>query len=115
MTFIIPSLSVKTEWLDGRHVVFGKIVDGMDVVKKVNDFWCLENFPAKVNVSIMLQFHGEKHPSASADGSIHTLTHIYTYNKPGYFDKVCSDTQRVQSIFHNSISILTLFNNLFIS
>ena len=45
----------------------------------------------------------------------HTHTYIYTYNTPGYFDKVWSDTQRVQSIFHNSISILTLFNNLFIS
>ena len=27
--------TVKTEWLDGRHVVFGSIVDGMDVIKKV--------------------------------------------------------------------------------
>ena len=39
--------TVKTPWLDGRHVVFGKVLEGMDVVKAVEAIGAQSGTPSK--------------------------------------------------------------------
>merc|ERR1712187_47048 len=39
--------TVKTQWLDGRHVVFGKVIDGMDVVQMVEAVGSSSGRPSK--------------------------------------------------------------------
>lgn len=38
---------VKTQWLDGRHVVFGKVVEGMDIVKQIEAAGTSNGTPTK--------------------------------------------------------------------
>ncbi|RXK39557.1 peptidyl-prolyl cis-trans isomerase A [Tremella mesenterica] len=47
--------TVKTPWLDGKHVVFGEVIKGEDLVKKVE---ALGSSSGKVNVKVEIAASG---------------------------------------------------------
>ena len=38
--------TVTTSWLDGHHVVFGKVLEGFDIVKKIEEQGSQKGTPA---------------------------------------------------------------------
>merc|ERR1719478_603599 len=64
--------TVKTSWLDGRHVVFGKILEGMDVVKTIEAVSSQSGKPSKtvtIKDSDELPMEEEAEADGSSDGS----------------------------------------------
>ena len=44
--------TVVTSWLDGKHVVFGEVVEGLDLVKKIESYGSQSGTPkAKVTIT----------------------------------------------------------------
>lgn len=48
--------TVTTSWLDGRHVVFGEVIDGMDIVYKIEAVGSASGAPSK---KVMIVKSGE--------------------------------------------------------
>merc|ERR1719426_681595 len=60
--------TVKTTWLDGRHVVFGKIVEGFEVVDKVEKLGSRSGTPSsKVTIADSGELPVEAEPSPAPD------------------------------------------------
>ena len=59
--------TVPTPWLDGKHVVFGSVVEGMDVVRRIESFGTASGQPA---AQIMIADCGQMRPrNPAATGS----------------------------------------------
>lgn len=46
-----------TSWLDGRHVVFGEVLEGYDIVDKIQNV--PKNYGDKPNVDVVIANSGE--------------------------------------------------------
>jgi len=58
--------TVKTAWLDGKHVVFGKVMEGQDLVKRIETLGSQSGTTSKV---IKISASGELKPEEAANNA----------------------------------------------
>lgn len=46
----------KTDWLDGKHVVFGSVVEGMDVVTRIE---AVGSYSGRTSKTVMIAASGQ--------------------------------------------------------
>jgi cyclophilin family peptidyl-prolyl cis-trans isomerase len=52
--------TVPCPWLDDKHVVFGRVIDGMDVVKKIESYGTSNGKPKKkITIENCGEFHSK--------------------------------------------------------
>jgi len=62
--------TVATSWLDGKHVVFGKVLEGMDLVSKIEALGSGSGAPSKViKIADSGEIKEETAPAAADDES----------------------------------------------